>query len=209
MDDFTQKIVLLVVDKLAIGLLILFIGYIITRAIEKFKSEQALRKDFEVMRDKTALEHLQRQIEELYSPLLGLIQYSETVYKILQKKLQVKAVADVEAARSYFNEKYFLPLNSKIATLLREKIYLLDTNELPPSFKQFLEHESQFASLHSLWKDTNIQSDEIDGIPYPQNFENDAKEALGNLMKRYNQYLKRLEQIPSNQLNLKKINAPE
>jgi len=194
MDRFTEDILKILLDKLAIGVLILIVGYFIAKAMEKYKGEQARAKDFEVMRDKTALEHLQRQIEELYSPLLGLIQQSRIVYDVEQKKLPLKSTQqDLSQTKDYFIEKYYLPLNDEMAKLIRTKIYLLDTDEMPESFHQFLKHESQFAALYNLWKDKGIRSDEIDGEKYPTSLEKEVKEKLNDLMKRYNLYLKRLE----------------
>lgn len=194
MDKFWEDIIKLFVDKVFIGILILLIGYIIAKAIEKFKSDQAIHKEYETMRDKTALQHLQRQIEELYSPLLGLIQQSRVIYEIGQKEIPSKRNhEELSQTRNYFIEKYYLPLNSQIADLIRTKIYLLDSDEIPESFQQFLKHEMQFSSLHTLWKDKNIQSDEIAGEEYPPTLENDVKNSLHLLRKRYNHYLKRLE----------------
>lgn len=191
---FWEDIIKLFVDKVFIGILILLIGYVITKAIEKFKSEQAILKEYETMRDKTALQHLQRQIEELYSPLLGLIQQSRIVYEVEQKKLPLKSTPEeFSKTKDYFIEKYYLPLNDEMAKLIRTKIYLLDTDEMPESFHQFLKHESQFAALYKLWKDKGIRSDEIDGEEYPLPLENDVKNSLNELRKRYNHYLKRLE----------------
>lgn len=194
MDKFWEDIVKIFVDKVFIGILILLLGYLITKAIEKFKSEQAILKEYETMRDKTALQHLQRQIEELYSPLLGLIQQSRIVYEVEQKKLPLKSTPeDFSKTKDYFIEKYYLPLNDEMAKLIRTKIYLLDADEMPGSFHQFLKHESQFAALYNLWKDKGIRSDEIKGEKYPPSLENDVKNSLNSLRKRYNHYLKRLE----------------
>jgi len=200
MDKFWEDIIKLLVDKVFIGVLILLVGYLITKAIEKFKSEQAIFKEYEVMRDKTALQHLQRQIEELYSPLLGLIQQSRVIFEVEKEKGQSRKTfnsEDYSKTRDYFIEKYYLPLNAQIAELIRTKIYLLDTDEMPDSFHQFLKHESQFSTLHELWKDKHIRSEEIQGVEYPLSLEDDVKNSLNLLRKRYNFYLKRLDIKPT------------
>ncbi|MEK7725060.1 MAG: hypothetical protein AAB336_11960 [Acidobacteriota bacterium] len=200
MDEFTKDIIKLLIDKFFIGLLILLVGFVISKALEKFKNEQAIMKEFEMMRDKTALQHLQRQIEELYSPLLGLIQYSDIVFNIEQKKPPTnenqtaeEKQRELDDRRNYFLEEYYLPLNSQISELIRTKIYLLDTDEIPESFQQFLKHAAQFSALHKLWKDKSIRSDFIEGIEYPDAFDVDVKNSLRSLRERYNQYLKKLE----------------
>jgi hypothetical protein len=193
MDDFKQKIVLTIVDKFIIGIAILLAGFVISKAIERFKNEQAILKEYEVLRDKTTLQHLQRQIEELYSPLLGLIQYSIYVFSIFdQKQKNLPEEKQFELER-YFNEKHFLSINSQIASLIRDKIYLIETEDLPESFQHFLQHEAQFACQYNLWKEMHISSDEIQGKGWPMSFEGDVKSSLDSLRKSYNEYLKRIK----------------
>ena len=201
MDKFTEDILKILLDKFAIGFLILLVGYFITKAIEKYKGEQAILKEYETMRDKTALQHLQRQIEELYSPLLGLIQSLLIVREIRERKAPYESTdPNAGKARTYLVEKYILPINEKIATLLREKIYLLDTDALPESYKQFLEYESQYAILHNLWKDEKIRSIDYKAVGFPKAFELEVKETLQSLRERYTSYLKRLEETPPKKL---------
>jgi len=193
MDDFTQKLVLNVVDKVVVGIPILLVGVWITKAIERFKNEQAILKEYQTLRDRTALQHLQRQIEELYSPLLGMVQYSQYVFSIFdQKKQHVTGNKRVELQR-YFDEKYFLPLNAKMAELIRSKIYLIETDDLPDSFQHLLQHEAQFSCQHFLWKEANISSDEIRGLGWPMKLEQDVETCLSDLRRLYNAHLNRIK----------------
>jgi hypothetical protein len=215
MGEFSEKIVLTLIDKLAIGLLIALAIYYFNRlleryrleqnkvlesfkaeqnrVLEKLKGEQALRKEYEVLRDQTALKHLQRQIEELYSPLLGLIQYAGSIHKIVQIKCpQGRHSPNTEVWR-YFVEKYFLRLNLQMAELIRTKVYLLDSDDLPSSFQQFLAHTSQYDCLYTLWKEKQVPSDDIPITIWPTNFEQDVKQSLDSLRRSYNENLKRLK----------------
>jgi len=205
MDDFSQKIILTLIDKLAIGLLVIGVVFYFNRLLEKYKSEQnkslellkgeqALRKEYETLRDQTAVKHLQRQIEELYSPLFGLIQYGSVVNKIERLKVpernHSKEVAEI---LFYFREKYYLPLNTQMSDLIRTKVYLLDSETMPESFQQFLMHTTQYQCFHSLWIDKGIVSDEIPPIEYPKTFKMDVKNSLDQLMRHYNEYIRRLK----------------
>jgi hypothetical protein len=164
MDDFTQKIIVTVVDKIILGVPIIVIGLSITKIIERFKNEQAIQKEYQTLRDRASLQHLQRQIEELYSPLLGMIQYSQYVFNMFDQKSKSMSQDKQADFQRYFNEKYFLPINSQMANLIRSKIYLVETNNLPDSFQHLLKHEAQFSCQYYLWKEANISSDEIKGI---------------------------------------------
>jgi len=197
---FSQELLIVLIDKLIIGLLIAAAGYFFSKLLEKFKGEQALRQEFETLRDQVTLNHIQHQIEELYSPLLGLIKQSKIVSDISKCKLphindktKDQITVEEEEIRRYFVEKYFLPINKQVATLIRTKIYLISEDELPESFSRFLIHQAQFECLHSLWQDKKISSDEIEGIGWPTVFDSDVQKVMTNLRKDYNEYLKRMK----------------
>jgi hypothetical protein len=198
-ETFAQKVWLIVLDKLAIGLLVLIAAFILNRFLERFRSEQSLRKEFESLKDQTALKHLQRQIEELYSPLLGLIQYSHLVYEVAKRKIPSlrgdrRNITEEEVGVwRYFAETYFLPLNRQIAELIRAKIYLIASDEMPSSFLRFFEHQAQFACLYKLWKDLSVESHDIPGIGWPASFENDVKRTLIILRGEHNEYVRRIK----------------
>ena len=197
---FSQELLLLLIDKLVIGLLLVVAGYFISKLLERFKGEQELRKEFESLRDQTTLNHIRNQIEELYSPLLGLITQSKIVFDIAKRKLphiqdHPKEQVTREEAETwrYFVEEYFLPLNKQMSDLIRMRIYLITTDELPGSFSKFLIHQAQFQCLHNLWRDKGISSAEIQGIGWPSDFDANVQRTLTNLRKDYNEYLKRIE----------------
>lgn len=195
-----EEIILVLLDKLAIALLILIAGYFLNKLIERFKAEQSLRKQYESLRDETKLTHIQRQIEELYSPLHALQTTSRIVYDIANQKragMRGQSRTDVSKEEAeiwrYFVEKYFLPFNKQMADLIRSKVHLMETEELPNSFNRFLEHQAQYDCLHSLWRDKEIPSDEIYGTGWPEQFGGDVQRTLTDLRRRYREYLERVE----------------
>lgn len=196
----SQELLLLLIDKLVIGVLIVIAAYFLNKLLEKYKGEQTLLREYESLRDQTTLNHIRYQIEDLYSPLLGLITQSKIVYEIAMRKLphfnkKPKAqITDKEGeVWRYFVEKYFLPLNKQMAYLIRTKVYLVSGDEMPESFSRFLMHQAQFQCLHSLWRDEGVSSDEIHGSGWPKDFGDDVQRELTNLRKRHNEYLKRIE----------------
>jgi hypothetical protein len=195
----------LILDKGLLALVLAIAGFLFSRSLERFKAhqtkelerlraEQALFKEHQVLRGQTRLKHLQRQIEELYSPLLGLVQSTSIVYSIAQKKLfgPHPPPNSAEIWR-YFVESYFLPINAQIAELIRTKISLLETDELPASFTQFLEHQTHYECLHRLWKQLNVTSDEITGPKWPLEFEHDVRVTLQMLRRSYNEYRREIQ----------------
>jgi hypothetical protein len=138
------------------------IGWFITSWLAKRREDEARRQE-------AALKHLERQIEELYGPLLGLIDQSNAVFTVAKQRLDQQD-QDARKAWHYFVEKYFLPLNLQMAKLLSAKVHLLDTDSWPPSYLAFFTHQAQFESLHNLWADMRVDSSFIKGEGWPQSF---------------------------------------
>jgi hypothetical protein len=164
-------------------------------------------KENQARKQEAALRNLQRQIEELYSPLLGLIQYGAAVNEIERQKLPHGARGEQEGEiMRYFRERYYLPLNAQMSELIRTKIYLLDSDALPESFQQFLVHAAQFECFHSLWKDKGISTDEIEPITYPETFRVDVEDTLHQLRRKYRDSIKR---IGGKQAGVRPTNGPK
>jgi hypothetical protein len=159
-------------------------GWFITSGLAK-------RREDEGRRQQAALKHLERQIEELYGPLLGLIQQSGAVFTVARQRHELKD-SDSEAAWQYFIEKYFLPLNLQMVRLLSTNVHLRDTDTWPPSYLEFFTHQAQFESLHNLWADKRIDSASIKGAGWPKQFGEDVGKTLNDLKARHNSYLNKL-----------------
>jgi hypothetical protein len=87
---------------------------------------------------------------------------------------------------NYFKDRFFLPINSQIAELLRSKVYLLESSDIPDSFKSVISHQAQFESLHHLWKDEGISNlGIVTGTGWPRQFNSDVAITLQKLRKRY------------------------
>lgn len=138
MITLKQQVILTAIDKLVFATIVAAAVYYLNRTLEKYKGEQALRREYEVSRDQAALTHLQRQIEELYSPLLGLIQQAEIIHEIARRKCPGGRHGPQFEVSEYFAEKHLLKLDRRIADLLRAKVHLLETDEMPESYQEFL-----------------------------------------------------------------------
>ncbi len=192
MITFKQQLILTAIDKLVFAIIVAVAVYYLNRTLEKYKGEQALRREYEALRDQAALTHLQRQIEELYSPLLGLIQQARIIRKVASLKCPGGRSGPRPDVWEYFVDKHFLKLDRQISDLLRAKVHLLETDEMPESYQQFLAHATEYDSLLTLWKDRKIPSDDIPVTPWPSTFESDVKGSLDKLRRSYNEDLRRL-----------------
>jgi hypothetical protein len=164
-----------------------------------FKTNQLTqRREEEARRQQAALKHLERQIEELYGPLLGLIQQSEAVFKVAVLRRDLKD-PDSQRAWKYFIEKYFLPLNAQMATLLSTKVHLSYGDSWPASHLEFFTHQAQFESLHKIWVEEHIDSQMIRGAGWPQQFGEDVRRTLYELREFYSQSLTKVGAVQGSQ----------
>jgi type II secretory pathway pseudopilin PulG len=152
-----------------------------------------------------ALRRLERQIGELYGPLLGLITRSRIVAGVKKRLLPTTAegetgafrdALDVEVAR-FFERRYSFPINGEIRRLIAAKLHLLDPPELPASFTAFLEHEAEYDCLHALWRATDgqVRADEgyhgarIVRQRWPDDLEADVRARLAALTAEHRRFL--------------------
>lgn len=170
-----------------VGGLITMIGWFVNYSFSR-------RKDIELRQREARLNYLREQIEELYSPLWGLAEQSRIIHDVAARRLPASSDGKIDRFRftkqdnevyMYFNEKYFLPINSQVAELIRKKIYLLKDGQLPDSFKGYLEHQVLSESLYQLWKEKSISSKQVEGKGYPPKFNDDIKATLDELRRQY------------------------
>jgi hypothetical protein len=182
---------------LGTGVLIGVVGWFVSHRLTSRREETARR-------DNAARSHLEAQIEQLYGPLLGHIQYSRFVYEVATHRLAPSPSEPIDFTKlstnegeiwRFFVESYFLPNNARIRDIIRAKMHLLDEGILPQSFEAFLRHEAQFEALHRLWKEKEVEtppSKSMQSGGWPLNFEQDVAETFGNLRSRHQAFLRRL-----------------
>ncbi|MEH2000951.1 MAG: hypothetical protein V7L00_19755 [Nostoc sp.] len=184
-----------------IGAVVALIVAIITAIITVRGWQEENRRLIKQQQREAKLEHLQRQIEELYGPLWGLVQQSQIIYDVAVRVLPSengKVRQDWFEKNDdrhwkvwrFFAETYFLPLHSQKAELINTKSYLLESGQLPESFDQFLKHEAQSGCLYRLWKEQGVSTQGNPDLKFPAEFNQDVKTSLDNLKSEYETLLK-------------------
>src|ERR1043165_1852151 len=92
---------------------------------------------------------VQRQLDELYRPLLALVEESRASYLAFKKKegreelLPTNRTFTDDELKRYVDqiEKDMLPRNEKMLALIRSKRDLIDGPDLPASWKALIEHQ--------------------------------------------------------------------
>ncbi len=162
------------------------------------------RKEISMTRRQNRLNYVKQQIEELYNPIYCLIQQTKYIYEISTLLLPVNDKNMVDKSKfsqsdsikwQYLIEKYFLPLNSQVAVLLREKMHLIDGLDIPNSYLDFFKHEMYFSTLHTMWKETQKDLGDIGGYGWPKEFEKDICDTLSKLKVDYKNIYLNLKEV--------------
>lgn len=189
-----DKTLLPAVIGAAAGALVAAIGWLVVHAL-------ATRRETLARRDGAARDHLEKQIECLYGPLLGLILQSRLAFDVAARVLPRDQSGQIDFSRfsdrnsetwRFFVEAYFLPVNAKIRELIRAHMHLLEAGILPDSFAAFFEHEVQFEALHRLWREKGVDSTGVPSLGWPPMFESDVQKTLDELRLRHQSFLQRL-----------------
>lgn len=181
-----------VVVGAAMGAIVTAAGWFVT---ERFY-HQRLRKE-------ATLRHIERQIEELYGPLLGLVRYSESVYHVAAAVLpsvdDKHEAVDLPAFTDqnwetwrFLGETYFHPTNARVRELVLSKTHLLMSDQRPSSLEDFLDHAAHFECRERLAKEWNVDTKGLPGPGYPRGFRKELEDALRDLQTQHEACLRSL-----------------
>jgi hypothetical protein len=81
-----EEIIKILLDKLAIGGLLLLAGFLLNRSVERFKNAEALKNELAKQRFAARLGRLERQLSEFYWPVYLRLQKDNTVWRRLLDK---------------------------------------------------------------------------------------------------------------------------
>jgi hypothetical protein len=131
------------------------------------------------------LKYRAQQIGELYGPLASLIEQIFNVWTVRENILGHTAYSPEDDARvkEFVWQRYFKPLHNEIALLLRTKLYLLEGDVLPNSFRAYLEHSTQEDCQHLLWSELSLGTSQVPAKAWPDDFYENVKSQLVALIR--------------------------
>jgi hypothetical protein len=129
---FQQQVVLSLVDKLAIGLLLVLIAAYLNRKLEKVKHELSLRSAHTQITRQSEIQYRERQLAELYGPVYALLKQIRPLDDLWSTgKLPKTEQAAIQHIRR---------ANDRIVEILLTKSHLIEGDAIPQSFNRFLTH---------------------------------------------------------------------
>jgi hypothetical protein len=167
-ETLNKDLLKIVVDKLAIGLLIILAGYIVNRAIERIKSAEALRNELSKQRFAAKLSRVERQLSEFYWPVYLRLQMDNTVWERLLDKNR-EDTDPLKVLGNQIEADFLLPNHREIVKIIETKIQLAEPDaELQALLLAYINHVAVYnAAVAAGFKDLhNTQRELLTPWPY-------------------------------------------
>ena len=137
---------------------------------------------------------IDRQLAELYRPLLTLVEESRLSVQDFMKQEGRKQVlpsdrppTDDELRRWIAKfESDLMPRNERMCALIRAKRDLVDGPALPASWEALLEHQDGWRGAHEKWKKEGVAYPFHAPTPFPRSLERELKASIAALEARRN-----------------------
>jgi len=149
-------------------------------------------RDDKTRRVELDLKYMGRQIEEFYGPLFNLVNQifaAESIQRRLLEDDEERPRAIEPQAKQqiedFFWQEAFLPLHQQIIDVMKTKLHLIDSAEIPASFEKYLDHSWQQKAQVALWQQHNINTAYLQGTEWPEHFYTDIELGLKRVLRRY------------------------
>ena len=118
-----EEIIKILTDKLAVGGLLLLAGFIINKAIEKFKYAEALKNEITKQRFVTRLQLLERQLADFYWPIYLRLEKDNVIWeRILDQEREDNE--SLKKIGEFIEKDVIIPNHEEIVDIIESKIHL-------------------------------------------------------------------------------------
>jgi hypothetical protein len=142
-----------------------FAGYVVT-----------YRNSVKLSQRKERLDRIDRQLRELYGPLVALTSASGEAWLGFRKlyrpgvpsywRSEPAPTAQEAAAWRLWMVEVFMPLNTRMAQLVTEHADLIEEAEMPPSLMTLCAHVEGYRAILAAWKGNNF-SHHVSVVDFP------------------------------------------
>ena len=184
---FQEKLILTLIDKAAIGLLLVVCGLLANKLLEKYKSQRALENEFAKLRDAKRIDFLEKQLSQFYYPVYMRLQIDNAVWeRILDRnnaedELRSKIGAVIE-------EHTILPNHDEIVKTMQSSLHLAVPDE--ELFQVMLQYIRHIAVYKAMRENKCYDKDPMHlGEPWPRQLFPLIKKKVEELQNQYNELL--------------------
>jgi hypothetical protein len=158
------------------------VGWIVNSALSN-------RAELRRRRAEARLTHVEQQLEQLYGPLLFLVQEGRSAWQDFCDTLGRNVVfpngrplsEEEKALWLFWVDHEFMPRNEAIQSLLSSKTHLIAGDQMPDSFMAFIEHYNAWRVTHLRWKKDGVPYSWHSKVNWPMTFETDVIQSYERL----------------------------
>ncbi|MDG4859704.1 hypothetical protein P8605_16355 [Streptomyces sp. T-3] len=135
------------------------------------------------------LAHVEKQLEQLYGPLVFLVEEGRSAFRDFCDTLGrpfVFAGDDSLTARElelwlFWVDHHFMPRNQAVQELLSAKAHLIVGDRIPDSYVAFIDHYNSWRVNHLRWKEQGVAYSWHAKANWPRQFDTDVLESFERL----------------------------
>jgi hypothetical protein len=180
---FSEQLVLTLVDKLAIGGILLLAAWWLNRLLHVFKSHQDLKNELAKLRDARHIEFLDKQLSQFYYPIYVRLHIDNAVWK----RILDKRGGDDELRRrlaTAIEKNTILPNHEEVVRIIQSNIHLAESDGA--AFEAMLRYISHVAVYKAVREAGCHDRDPASlGEPWPQDLLPMIVKTTGVLQDRY------------------------
>ncbi|WP_327351055.1 hypothetical protein [Streptomyces sp. NBC_01304] len=149
----------------------------------------ATRADRRRKEHEARLAHVEKQLEQLYGPLVFLVQEGRSAFHDFCDTLGRSVVFEGDDSLTpeqlelwlFWVDHEFLPHNKAVQDLLSAKAHLIVGARIPDSFMAFIDYHNSWRVTHLRWKEQGVAYSWHAKANYPRQFEQDVIESFERL----------------------------
>jgi hypothetical protein len=165
--SFNEQLIITLVDKLAIGCLLVFAGFLFNRILERFKSQRALENELTKLKETRNLEYLDKQLSHFYWPVYIRLYIDIAIReKILDKRKDDPLLSKIGAE---IEKNFILPNHDEIVRIIQSNIHLMESDgELFQEIRDYMRYVAIYKAMRAA--ECLDKFPEELGEPWPQKF---------------------------------------
>ncbi|WP_146141193.1 hypothetical protein [Stenomitos frigidus] len=186
-----DEIIKILLDKLAIGGLLLLGGFLINKAIEKLKYAEALKNEITKQRFITRLQLIERQLTEFYWPVYLRLQKDNVVWERMLDKSKEDS-GPLQKIGAVIEIDFILPNHEEMVKVIESKIHLAQLDrELLEALLSYIRHVAVYKAARSAGF-TDLHNTQKDLLPpWPENLYPEIERRTKALQNEYDDLLAR------------------
>ena len=200
--DFSEQLLLKIVDSGIIGLVLLIIGYWLNKSLSRFKNDQAKLLELEkqnltlknsIVQDKRErlLENINNQLSKFYYPIYYRLQKDDALWR-LSPILSSKEGALPLEVNDIIENEFILSNHLEIIDIIAANShYIEDDPEFEEQIREYTKHVAIYSTIRRVESFKELRPEDFDS-KYPKRFQRMVEEKIKELQTKHGKILDKM-----------------